>query len=136
MAYTVIDRHPYNVEIAVGMQYREGEGNSTYTFGSAAPISGWSTIKLRVPIALGLDFFAARKVAGAPGGTYSSSASCSRRRAAPRRGGIFNVQKSCKMPSEMYETNMDVGKESKIEHGEIVSLWATSDSIYLVWGLQ
>jgi hypothetical protein len=42
----------------------------------------------------------------------------------------------CKMPSEVYETNMDVGKESKIEHGEIVGLQATKDSIYLVWGLQ
>ena len=102
------------------MQYREGGGNSTYTFGSAAPISGWSTIELRVPIALVLDFFAAREVAGGPGGTYSSSASCSSRRAVPRRADIFNGQKSCKMPSEMYETNMDVGKESKIEHGEIV----------------
>ena len=40
------------------------------------------------------------------------------------------------MPSEVYETNMDVGKESKIEHGEIVGLQATKDSIYLVWGLQ
>jgi hypothetical protein len=40
------------------------------------------------------------------------------------------------MPSEMYETNMDVGKESKIEHGEIVDLQATKDSIYLIWGLQ
>ena len=40
------------------------------------------------------------------------------------------------MPSEMYETNMDVGKESKIEHGEIVGLQAAKDSIYLVWGLQ
>ena len=96
------------------MQYREGGGSSTYTFGSAAPMSGWSTIELCVPIALVLHFFAAGKVAGAPGGTYSSSDSCSRRRAVPRRAGIFNGQKSCKMPSEMYETNMDVGKESKI----------------------
>jgi hypothetical protein len=93
------------------MQYREGGGNSTYTFGSAAPMPGWSTIELRVPIALVLNFFAAHKVAGGPGGTYSSSASCSRRR---RRAAIFNGQNPCKMPSEMYETNMDVGKESKI----------------------
>jgi len=97
---------------------------------------GWSTIELRVPIALVLNFFATRTVAGPPGGTYSSSASCSRRRAVTRRAAIFNGQKSCKMPSEMYENNMDVGNESKIEHGEIVGLRATKDSIYLVWGLQ
>jgi hypothetical protein len=46
------------------------------------------------------------------------------------------VKNPCKMPSEMYETNMDVGKESNIEHGEIAGLHATEGSIYLVWGLQ
>jgi hypothetical protein len=45
------------------------------------------------------------------------------------------VKNPCKMPSEMYETNMDVGKESKIEYGEIVGLQATKESLHVGWGL-